>query len=64
MRRKENKMKKEEAYKVFKEIIGWNDPKIHWYEDDQGNQYDFFVTAIDPWDNRLKMYNPQTGFFE
>ena len=51
-------MRKTEAEYLIKRLIGWINPQIA-----SVGRGDFIVTAIDPYDNRRKVYNPKSGFF-
>ena len=51
-------MRKMEAEYLIKRLIGWINPQIA-----SVGHGDFIVTAIDPYDNRRKVYNPKSGFF-
>ena len=51
-------MRKTEAEYLIKRLIGWINPQIA-----SVSRGDFIVTAIDPYDNRRKVYNPKSGFF-
>jgi hypothetical protein len=51
-------MRKTEAECLIKRLIGWINPQIA-----SVGHSDFIVTAIDPYDNRRKVYNPKSGFF-
>ena len=51
-------MRKPEAEYLIKRLIGWINPQI-----ESVSHGAFIVTAIDPYDNRRKVYNPKSGFF-
>ncbi len=51
-------MRKTEAEHLIQRLIGWINPQIA-----SVSRGDFIVTAIDPYDNRRKVYNPKSGFF-
>jgi hypothetical protein len=51
-------MRKPEAEYLIKRLIGWINPRI-----ESVGYGDFIVTAIDPYDNQRKVYNPKSGFF-
>ncbi len=51
-------MRNTEAEYLIKRLIGWINPQI-----ESVGHGDFIVTAIDPYDNRRKVYNPKSGFF-
>ena len=50
-------MRKTEAEYLINRLIGWINPQIA-----SVARGDFIVTAIDPYDNRRKVYNPKSGF--
>lgn len=52
-------MTREQAREIVKGLMGWNDPKIE--ENEFG---DIYITAVDPFDDVRKIYNPLTGLFE
>ena len=51
-------MKRPDAEHILKNLIGWINPQME--SVGHGN---YIVTAIDPYDNRRKVFNPRSGFF-
>jgi hypothetical protein len=51
-------MRKTEAEYLIKSLTGWINSQV-----ESVGHGDFIVTAIDPYDNRRKVYNPKSGFF-
>jgi hypothetical protein len=51
-------MTRAEAEWLVKSLMGWVNPQIV-----AAGRGQYVVTAVDPYDNQRKTYNPRSGFF-